>query len=163
MSARTPIAAVAVIAAVLISLGSGAALASPAVTGRATAGGHVARPVAAADPAASGLAWHRLHLVSGWIGYAPQINGAPAYAVRDGVLYLRGALISKRPDPAASTFAVLPAAARPRHYLVISCVNVTSVLTAGALGVTPAGDLQITLPASPATPSLSGISFPLSS
>jgi hypothetical protein len=161
MSARTPIAAAAVIAAVLVSAGSGAALASPAVTGRATAGGHVARP--AAGPAASGLAWHRLHLLFGWIGYAPQINGAPAYAVRDGVLYLRGALISKRPDPAASTFAVLPAAARPRHYLVMSCVNVTSTLTAGALAATPAGDLQITLPASPATPSLSGISFPLSS
>jgi hypothetical protein len=151
---RVAIAAIAGTAA-LAAGGGAAALANPASA------------VATMQTAAStGFTWHPLHLVNGWRASSPGATGVPAYAVQNGVLYLRGGLIANRPKPSVDTFAVLPASVRPSHYLWISCANTTVAWTGTATGtllIQPNGDMLITLLTNNAAPSLSGISFPLSS
>jgi hypothetical protein len=156
MNTRMRTATVVMAGAAMLAAGGGAAA-------LASAG---PAPAAAHAPAATGFSWHPLHLINGWKADMPRYFGTPAYAVHDGVLYLRGALIPDRASPSIDMFAVLPAGLRPSHYLWISCANSTVAMTGtatGSLAISPGGDMLITVLTSNARPSLSGISFPLSS
>jgi hypothetical protein len=152
--ARAALAATA--GAAIIAAGSGAvALAKPD-----------AAPASSPAPAATGFTWHALHLVNGWKANSPPALGTPAYAVQNGILYLRGGLIANQPRPVADEFAVLPSGFRPGHVLLISCANGGLAWTGtatGTLEVAPNGVMRITILNNNALPSLSGISFPLSS
>jgi len=115
MNTRTLVTAAAVAAAGMIVAGSGpTALATPTVK-------TVSRTVACRRPAAPAaptrFVWHPLHLMHGWKAFSAGVYGTPSYAVRDGVLYLRGILRAPRPIPGSPelVFARLPVGARPAH------------------------------------------------
>jgi hypothetical protein len=126
---------------------SWARLAVPAAAGLlAVMAGPAAAQAAQAAPAARALpsgqatfTWHGLSLENGWkSASAPKlVTGQPAWALRDGVVYLRGAV--RQPSPtASSTFATLPKADRPAHNLYINVftgsAGVPGVLYIGASG-----------------------------
>ena len=154
----------------MLSLGSGAYAAG-------LLDGHQIRPVSlAADqiaarsinpqqPRASSFTWHRLTLLNGFRSYSSSFFGVPAYAISNGVLYLRGVVAGPRviPDP---EFARLPAGARPANNLYIICYNfggAGSNLT-DHISISPNGDMAVISGSGlPVTPSLAAISFPLSS
>ena len=82
---RTAIAAAA--AAVTIAAGGGAAAlasSSPAPAATTNSG------------AVASFTWHPLRLLSGWQTLSSKYYGTPSYAVRDGILYLRGILSADR-------------------------------------------------------------------
>jgi hypothetical protein len=153
MSTRrlTAIAAIAA-AAALLAGGGATALASQrtaAATTRATA--------------ATGFTWHPLHLLGGWTAARPSVFGTPAYAVSNGVVYLRGIIKGR---PGATEFAFLPPGARPAHLLWIGYLG-SGDGALGQMAIDPDG-LMIALSHGgngnpPMAPSLDGISFPLSS
>ncbi len=145
---RMPIAAAA-IAVMAVAGGGAAALASSSPAPRATtAGGGVAS-----------FTWHPLRLLSGWQTLSSTDYGTPAYAVRDGILYLRGILSAdKSNDPLV---AVLPAGARPAHFLWLTYFNFGSGGSSSGMEIEPDGSMFIYRGA--IDPSLQGISFPLSS
>ena len=65
---------------------------------------------------AAGAAWQPLNLVNGWINAEDNCdNGAPAYFISSGVVYLNGLLYQNPGGNCA--FAVLPLGARPSHNL----------------------------------------------
>jgi len=75
----------------------------------------------------AGTTWHKLSLINGWTSAQTGNNsGAPAYAVKNGIVYLSGSL--KQTKGASTTFAVLPKAARAgvRMYLTDYTANQTS-------------------------------------
>ena len=99
-------------AAVLVALGGAAATAATAHPGPAPA-----RATAAIRPGSvQGLTWHALALDSGWksASKASLKTGRPGWALSDGVIYLRGAVMQANPS-AGDAFAMLPATARPPH------------------------------------------------
>jgi hypothetical protein len=190
MNTRTRIVIAAVSAAGLIAAGSG--MAAVAVPGAATASTHTAAAsthttatasthttatarthTAAAthvtQPTASrqstGFSWHPLHLLNGWTALSPKDYGAPSYAVKDGVLYLSGIL--QAPNPTyGPEFAVLPAGARPSHFLWIIYYNFGGSGTnlIGNMEIQPDGDMfAYSNGGQTLDPSLQAISFPLSS
>jgi hypothetical protein len=63
----------------------------------------------------TGLTWHPLTLLNGWQSAESSYNtGDPAWAVKNGIVYLSGSLVQPGGGTAAtSEFAVLPPAARP--------------------------------------------------
>src|SRR5262245_38807657 len=63
------------------------ALAASAAPSRAIARGHGATP--SATPT---FRWHNIGLRNGWSTYGGQNLGSPAYAIVNGVVYLRGAM-----------------------------------------------------------------------
>jgi hypothetical protein len=65
------------------------------------------------------LTWHPLTLLHGWKSASASnlVRGIPAWAVRGGVVYLRGGI--KQPSPGSETFALLPKSARPARNLYI--------------------------------------------
>jgi len=100
------------VAAALTALGGGLATAAPSGHGPAAV-----RATAAVRPgSAQHLSWHALALDSGWksVSTASLKTGRPGWALRDGVIYLRGAVKQTNPS-AGDAFATLPAAARPPH------------------------------------------------
>ena len=64
-------------------------------------------------PTAAGTTWHKISLINGWKSAANTgaNTGDPAYAVKNGVVYLSGSVW--QPSGSNTTFAVLPRAARP--------------------------------------------------
>jgi hypothetical protein len=152
MSTRMRIRIAAIAGAATLAAGGGvAALASTGTT---------APPHAAV---ATGFIWNPLHLVNGWTAEGSKIYGTPSYAVRNGVLYLRGILHA--PASGAPEFAVLPIGARPAHYLWLSYMNFGGD-DLGEMEIEPNGDMfayGIVDTGPPIDPSLAAISFPLSS
>ena len=99
---RALLAAVAVAAAALVAL--------TAVTAGAAASAATVQPTVL-----TGLTWHPLTLLNGWqSGESSFSTGDPAWAVKNGIVYLSGSLVQPGGGTAASSeFAVLPPAARP--------------------------------------------------
>jgi hypothetical protein len=125
-------------AAVLTAMGSTAAVASPVRAGLPAGHAHTApaKPVK--------FSWHPLKLIHGWESASAKhlVTGTPAWALRDGVVYLRAAI--KQPNAAGSvTFASLPKDARPASNLYIqisSSSDVPGILYVGANGAMEAYD-----------------------
>jgi hypothetical protein len=151
---RALLAAAATAASALALLAAGPGAAS-AATDRA---GSV-QP-ATAGPAITGVTWHTLSLLNDW--HSPSKGlGVAAWAVQDGVVYLRGVINQPPFDPSAGvTIAVLPKAARPAHklYLYAFATYVYSDMV-----IYPNGVINVfsTNPLDAKTfTSLDGISFP---
>lgn len=164
MKARTRIAvAVIAVAGIAAAGGGGVALASSGTPAAVTRAAADARP-GTAPPAQ--FTWHPLHLLNGWKAASAQYYGVPAYAIEDGVLYLSGILQAPQPT-FAPEFAVLPAAARPRHFLWLIYYNFggSGDSLIGNMEIDPGGDMFAYGNGSGPIldPSLQAISFPLSS
>ena len=106
----------------------------------------------------TGVSWHTLSLLSGWQSSQGTYNsGDPSWAVKAGVVYLSGSL--HQPTAGFSEFAVLPAAARPAHSLVLPVYTVNG--TTGDLYIQPTGEMFIFASSdAQAYTSLAGVSFP---
>jgi hypothetical protein len=133
--------------------------AAAALTAGATAA------AAASGPArhAAAFSWTPLTLINGWTALSGPTYGTPSYAVRDGVLYLRGILSA--PTSGEPEFAVLPPGARPAHYLWLSYMNFGAD-NIGEMEIQENGDMFAygsTTGGPAVNPSLAAISFPLSS
>ena len=102
-------------AALLAATAGTAALATPAQAG--ISAGHVrnapARPVTSAK-----LSWHPFKLLHGWKSATAKklLTGTPAWALQNGVVYLRGAI--RQPTAGGTAFASLPKQARPAEQSV---------------------------------------------
>jgi hypothetical protein len=163
MKTRMRIAVAIAAVAGLAGAGGGVALASsgpPAASTHATTSVHV-------RAATSGqLTWHPLHLINGWKTMSAKYYGAPSYAIQDGVLYLSGILAAPR-SVTGPEFAVLPASARPKHFLWLLYYNFGGSGTGmvGNMEIQPDGDMFIYGPPSGPIlyPTLQAISFPVSS
>lgn len=102
---------------------------------------------AAAAPTAAqtgALKWHTFTLINGWQSASKTllVTGTPAWALHNGVVYLRGAIKQSTPGGSA-TFAELPAYARPAHNLYIQVYtssDVPGILYVGAGGTLEAYD-----------------------
>jgi hypothetical protein len=140
----------AIAAAATLTAGGGATAFASQRTAAATA----------RSAAATGFTWHPLHLINGWKAVQPSVYGTPAYALSNGVVYLRGMI---RTHQGFTIFTVLPPGARPAHWLWVSFLGGSVI---GAMAIEPGGVMlaqSLTGSGSqPATASLSGISFPLS-
>jgi hypothetical protein len=151
---RSVLAATAVAAASLVALTTalGGAAASAAAV-------HPAR--AAAHPATvTGVTWHPLSLLHGWQSAQGQYGtGSPAWAVKNGVVYLSGSM--HQASGTSEDFAVLPAAARPAHYLYITVYTYDD--TYGRVAIYPDGEMNVVSPnqsQAQGYTSLAAISFP---
>ena len=153
MRSRTRMTIAAVAAAAALAAGTTAAAAASPQTARTTTN---------ASPAI-GFTWTPLHLLNGWTALSGPTYGTPSYAVRNGVLYLRGILAA--PKTILPEVAVLPSGARPRHFLWLTYTNFGGD-NVGEMEIEPTGDMFIyaaTTGGPPVDPSLAAISFPLSS
>jgi hypothetical protein len=109
--------------------------------------------------ASAAIAWHPLKLANGWrpASRAGLYTGTPAWAVRAGVVYLRGAI--KRPAADDDNIVgELPKAAWPATGLYLSVdtsADVPGIVYVGTNGVLEAFDGN-----APAFTSLSAISYP---
>ncbi len=137
-------------AALLTVMGSTAAVASPVQAG--LGGGHGA----AAESVK--FTWHPLKLVNGWKSASTKkfVTGTPAWALSDGMVYLRGAIRQSEADSDLK-FAMLPKNVRPTSNLYIQVFTksaVPGILRIGSGGVMEAigGDTEIST-------SLSAVSF----
>ena len=144
-------AAVAASALTLLAAGPGAA---SAATDRA----------ASARPAGTGVPWHNLTLLNGWRSDQKYtLGGDPAWAIHDGVVYLRGITYqSPRSFTASREIAVLPKAARPARKLYLT-VDADGVY--GDLVIYPNGVMDVSSAApleAKSFTSLDGVSFPAS-
>jgi hypothetical protein len=168
MNTRTRIVTATVAAACMIAAGGGtaAALARPSATRTAT-NGVAASAVTqqGASQGSGGFTWHPLHLLNGWTALSARIYGTPSYAVNNGVLYLSGILQAPHPT-IGPEFAVLPASARPRHFMWVIYYNFGGGGTnlVGNMEIEPGGGMFAYSNGGTAlNPSLQAISFPLSS
>ena len=147
---RAPLA---LVAAALMSLAGGTAATAAPLSGNAPQRelGSAAKP--------ANFTWHTLSLLNGWQSAAKKtlLTGTPAWAYRDGVVYLRGAI--KQPNPDGSTsFARLPKFARPPHKLYLQIA--TGSDAAGILYIGPGGTLDAYDGNAYAFASLGAISYP---
>ena len=79
---------------------------------------------------------HTLTLLHGWVSSQGQYqSGDPAYWVSNGIVHLLGSL--KQPSGTSTLFAVLPPAARPKHFLWIP--TYTNEGTFGRVTINPSG------------------------
>src|SRR5262249_29865856 len=104
----------------------------------------------------------QLSLINGWVSGPSQSlgEGTPAWAVRNGVVYLDGSVVQT--SGTNSEFAVLPPAARPSHDLYMP-VEVQGQGTHGWILIDPSGAMYVTgVPSSSARgwTGLAGISYP---
>lgn len=134
-------------AAALVTLASGTAVAAPSHPSAVTA-------------ATAKFTWHPLKLLNGWGSASmPKLKtGTPSWALRGGVIYLRGA-IKVVGVKLSSTFAHLPTQARPAHNLYIQAY--TDPTAAGTVWVGHDGDLEAFNGQSATFTSLAGVSYPL--
>lgn len=136
-----------------------AALATVGATvGAGSASAATLQPTAAR---VTGVTWHQLSPINGWVSGQSQFagDGVPAWAVRNGVVYLSGSVAQT--NGTNNEFAVLPPAARPSRVLYMTVF--TWAGTQGFVIVHPDGALQAW--ASPYSnaqtlTSLAGISYP---
>jgi hypothetical protein len=145
------------VAALLMTVGSATAAAAPDHAGhrQAQALGVPARPGQVPK-----FTWHTLKLLNGWKSAAVkgyQSTGTPAWAIRDGVVYLRGAV--KQPDPDGSVaLGRLPKAARPASKLYIQVF--TDADTTGVLYIGSGGTMLAYEGSAFTFTSLSTVSYP---
>jgi hypothetical protein len=144
-------AAAAASALMLLAAGPGAA---SAATGRA----------ASARPATAGVLWHKLTLLNHWRSEQKFLaSGDPAWAIRGGVVYLRGGMTQfPRGFTESDEFAVLPKAARPARKLYLT-VQADDIY--GDLVIYPSGVMDVSSSAAldaKSFTSLDGVSFPAS-
>lgn len=141
-------------AALLTLIGGTAAIASP-VEGGLAHGGSAHAPLAKSV----NLTWHSFELINGWQSASKKLlkTGKPGWAIRNGVVYLRGAI--KQPVVNGNaTFAQLPKFARPARNLYIQVFTTGDV--AGSLFVGSDGVLEAYNGNSFTFTSLAGVSFP---
>jgi hypothetical protein len=143
-------------AALLAALGGTAVIATPAQAGISTGPARSAP----ARPATSDakLTWHPFKLLNGWKSATAKklLTGTPAWALQNGVVYLRGAV--RRPTAGNTPFASLPKQARPVSNLynqVFSKADVPAVLFIDTDGAMTAYNGN-----ADAFTSLSGLSYP---
>ena len=129
-----------------------------ATVGAGSASAATLQPTAAR---VTGVTWHQLSPINGWVSGQSQFagDGVPAWAVRNGVVYLSGSVAQT--NGTNNEFAVLPPAARPSRVLYMTVF--TWAGTQGFVIVHPDGALQAW--ASPYSnaqtlTSLAGISYP---
>jgi hypothetical protein len=148
-------------------LAAAAVAATALVALTATTAGTAASAATMQPPkVATGLTWHPLTLINGWQSAQSQYStGNPAWAVKNGIVYLSGSLTQPGATPTSNDeFAVLPPAAQPAAnrdpwYMVAYTLNSTQ----GFIDIGPGGALT----ASSLNPSdaqgftsLAGISYP---
>ena len=150
---RAALAAAAVAASALTLLAAGPGAASAATD----------RVAASAQPAVAGVSWHNLTLLNHWRSEKSYNGGTPGWAIRGGVVYLRG-IIAQSPlgFTTSREFAVLPPAARPARklYFIVDADGLygnLDILTNGVMVVSSPAPLD-----AKSFTSLDGISFPAS-
>ena len=142
-------------------------LAAVALTSTITALGAIvaagSASAAAAQPPAptvAGVTWHQLTPINGWQSAQTTYNtGNPAWAVRNGVVYLSGSV--HQTSGTDQELAVLPAAARPSRTLFLTMYTLGD--TQGSLVIYPTGEVMAySAPQSNAQgfTSLAGVSYP---
>jgi hypothetical protein len=129
--------------ALTFSLGSGAGYAASVATS------HPASPTK--------IIWHVLKLRNGWHTFSSAL-GAPSYAIRNGVVYLAGG--AARSGSGLPVLAVLPAGARPKHFLELGAFS-SAANTPAALFIASNGDITPSGANASYQTSLAGISFPV--
>jgi hypothetical protein len=113
----------------------------------------------------AGLTWHSLTLLNGWqSAQSSYTTGDPAYAVKNGIVYLSGSLTQPGGTPTSNDeFAVLPPAARPSTSQEMTLVTYTLNGTQGFVDILSNGGLTAFSP-NPSDAqgftSLAGISYP---
>ncbi len=105
--------------------------------------------------ASTKITWHKLGLINKWHEVFVT-NGAPSYAISNGIVYLYGAM----QGGTTGEFAVLPRAARPKNTLFIPVYNDDNSGGSAWLDVTPTGKMYINGPDDTILSSLAGVSFP---
>jgi hypothetical protein len=116
--------------------------------------GYAASVTTAKTPATK-ITWHRLGLINKWHEVFVT-NGAPSYAISNGIVYLYGAM----QGGTTNEFAVLPKAARPKNTLYIAVYNDDNSGGSAWLDVTPRGQMFINGPDDTILSSIAGVSFP---
>src|SRR5215469_7543794 len=90
----------------------------------------------------TGLTWHPLTLLNGWQSSQSQWDtGDPAYAIKNGIVYLSGSL-TQPGATSASEFAVLPSAARPATSVGITVMAYAYAGAQGFVGINPDGTMD---------------------
>ena len=140
-------------------LAAGALAALGVSAGADSASAATARP---AGPPITGVTWHQLTLINGWVSSQSQSpgDGIPAWTVRSGVVYLTGSVMQT--SGTNGEFAVLPQAARPTHVLYMP-VSVLGQGTHGWIIVYPSGAMYAMgnpYSAAQGFTGLAGISYP---
>lgn len=138
---------------------AGAALMTLASGTAAAAAGPPAADHLPDAPAITKLVWHPLTLINGWKSASTTllVTGKPAWATRNGVIYLRGAVKQPNPDGNA-TFANLPTNAKPAHDLYIQVY--TNGDEPGVLLISHAGAIEAFRGNAFTFTSLSTVSYP---
>jgi len=121
-------------------------------------GGATAAAASAATPKPAPFVWHPLALENGWKSTSTKslTTGTPAWAVRGGVVYLRGA-IKQTSAQGTDVFAQLPASAWPTHDLYLQVY--TNVGVPGILFVGTDGELEAYDGNAAVFTSLAGVSY----
>ncbi len=106
----------------------------------------------------------KLKLINGWKSGQPVLDGTgdPSVSLSHGVVYLSGSL--RQPSGTSTTFATLPKAYRPSHwlYLPVYSTSGTSAGQQASLGIGPQGQLTLTgSPAAKVFTDLGGAEYPL--
>ena len=146
-------------AALLTVLGATAAAAAPAHVTPPRAGVRSAPARPGTVPKLATLTWNPLTLANGWQSASTSslVTGKPAWAMHNGVIYLRGAV--KQPNAGGSaTFATLPASARPAHNLYIQVYTQSD--TPGILYIGSNGEMEAYDGNADTFTSLSAVSYP---
>ena len=117
--------------------------------------------LAAISYPAKGITWHDLSLKNGWTGTSLG-TGNPAYAVKNGIVYLSGSL--KQPSGNFIQFTRTPAGIRPPHVLTMPILTKGGTYGYFAVGPNPRMDVNSN-PFSNAQrfASLAAISYPVNS
>jgi hypothetical protein len=153
------------LAAVVLSLGGGAAYASTHHT--ATQAPVASHASAVGHASATGVTWQGLTLKNGWASSNSIYGtGNPKAAVQNGIVYLSGSL--NQASSGSAVFATLPRAYRPTHNLYITIY--TNGGTQGSLYIGADGTMEVfssgscgSLTTAQCFSSLATVSYPLNS
>lgn len=150
---RRPARLVLPLAALLTTIGGATASAAPAQGGQAEAparhtAGHAAK-----------FTWHAFKLLNGWRSASKKglVTGTPAWALNDGVVYLRGAITQSSPGK-SDEFSTLPKYARSPHNLYLQVF--TSADVPGNLFIGSSGTLEAYEGNADTFTSLGAVSYP---
>ena len=153
-----PAVALLILAGTATSASAGVPAGSPSAAGGALAA-HSAAFVPGQAPAPAPFLWHTLPLENGWASASKKslVTGTPAWAIRDGVVYLRGAI--KQTIPSGSYIvAQLPQFAWPTHDLYLQVY--TSSAEPGVLYIGANGTVEVYYGNSGTFTSLAAVSYP---
>lgn len=144
----------------LVGLSSAALVALAGTSAGAAVAAPVHRGPAPAQATSSKITWHPFTLEDGWgsANTSQLKTGTPAWALRGGVVYLRGA-VKVTSTFENATFSTLPKYARPGHNLYIQIW--TQGDTPGDLEITTDGKLEAYNGQADAFASISGVSYPV--